>query len=196
MIATRSSGTGAQTNQANAPRLFFVPVDGSPASQLAVDLAIRLARHARSEIVLIDTLRGESESGASAAVDLGEDLPGYACTVATTTDQETRTAQRLRQVLLPLQGKVGEAGIQVSARLLHSAEPAGELRAIVNAAGPDRALVLSNPLNLLPPLRQLTGDLLLEPPCTVYLTGTTGSRAPSWPTVLGLMRWLWLRLTR
>jgi len=197
MIAIRSSQAGSKTGPANAPRLFFVPVDGSPASGLSVDLAIRLARLAQSEIVLIDVLGSGLEAGLICPADAEPALFGEPGPIAPLLDDEERTARRLRQVLLPLRGRVSQAGIEVSARLLHSDQPAGEVRALVNAAGPDRALVLSNPLNLLPPLRQLTGDLLLEPPCTVYLTGTADSRAHSrTAVVLSLMRWVWQRLTR
>jgi nucleotide-binding universal stress UspA family protein len=195
MIATRTSGTGAYTDEARAPRLLFVPVDGSPASSAAVDLAIRVAQQSDSEILLVDMLSHAADDLALEPLVSEEWSPPP--TQDVTLDEEGRTARRLRQVLLPLQGRVSEAGIAVSSRLLHGGRPARELRDLVTVAGPERALVLCNPLDLLGPLRELTGDLLLEPPCTVYLAASRHMRRSTSAAVAArLLSWLWRRINR
>jgi nucleotide-binding universal stress UspA family protein len=196
MTSARLTGTEVLGAETRAPRALFVPVDGSPASHPALDLAIRLARQSPSEIVLVDLLDSAIEVHAPRAAELGEDVPGFACE-GMPIDEEGRTVQRLRQILFPLQGEVEAAGIEASIRLLHGDDPANALRALVSAAGPDRALVLSHPLNLSGEMRRLTGDLLIQQPCTVYLTGATGSPRSTWRAIAtGLLRWSWQRLTR
>src|SRR5271167_3881894 len=88
MIAIRSSQAGSKTGPASASRLFFVPVDGSPASGLSVDLAIRLAREAQSEIVLIDVLGSGLESGMMCPADGKPALFGESGPIALPLDDE------------------------------------------------------------------------------------------------------------
>jgi nucleotide-binding universal stress UspA family protein len=196
MTSVRLTGAEVLGDETRAPRALFVPMDGSPASSPALNLAIRLARQSRSEIVLVDLLGSATEAHASRVAELAEDAMSCACETRQ-MDEEGRTVQRLRQILLPLQGEVQAAGVEASVRLLHGDAPADALRALVNAAGPDRALVLSHPLNVSGAMRQLTGDLLIQPPCTIYLTSATGSPRSTWRAIAtGLLRWSWQHLTR
>ena len=188
MIETRSAQTKPEGSAALQRCRLFVPVDGSPSSGRAVDLAVRLALRSKGEIVLIDLFDGDAGDAESS------DGEGGLAAAVSMAVAENRTAQRLRRLLLPLELRISAAGVEASGRMLHGAEPASHLRAIIGDAGSNRVLVLSNPLNLESPLRELTGDLLLTPPCTIYVTGAGRPAASAWRRILsGAMRSLWQR---
>jgi nucleotide-binding universal stress UspA family protein len=142
MIDLRSSTTEERSPEADAPRELFVPVDATAAARRPLDLAIRLARQSPSRIIFIDVL----------------------------PDAESRTSTGVRQVLLPLQREVEEAGVPASIHSLQGSDPVLRLRELLRSSAPGRALVLGNPLELSGPLREVTGDLLVNQPCDVYLT--------------------------
>ena len=179
MIATRHPDIGVPAAGADEPRTLVVPVDSSPASIVAVNLATRLALQSGGQIILVDVSDGTETEPV---------LP---------TDEETQPANHLRRVLLPLQNAVSAAGVEVSCRLLHGDDKGSQLRALISGAGDGRAVVLNNPLNLSGALRDVTGELLLQPPCTAYLAGVENSASASWTAILaGVARWLWHQLIR
>ncbi len=93
--------------------------------------------------------------------------------------------------MLPLQNVVAAAGIPVTIRLLRGEDLAGRLRALVTAEQPRPALVLGNPVRLYRPLRELTGDLLADAPCTAYVAGMERpemKRPSPWRRLLARLR--------
>lgn len=109
--------------------------------------------------------------------------------VSQALDDEACLTRALR-ALLPARQRLAAAGIPVTIRMLRSANPAAELRGLlVSTRG---ALVLANPPELGGALRTLTGNLLSEPPCTVYVAGLARpARPPRWRILSRLLRQIW-----
>jgi nucleotide-binding universal stress UspA family protein len=158
-------------------RQLFVPVDATPASARAVELAIRLAGKNPSQIVLVallpDRTPEDEEIDAELiradfmATELGFGMPMFPID----TDEETRVRGRFQHVLLPLQRKVEAAGIPVEIRLLHGQRLGEQFRELLQEAMCGAAVVLSNPMRLYGALRELTSDLWINPACATYVTG-------------------------
>jgi nucleotide-binding universal stress UspA family protein len=178
------------------PRLLFVPVDASPACQRAVRMAIRVAEASLAEIVLVGVFAAARSTPDSGPREVGALLTlsdmGLAAPVPMQVmDDEQQVARMLWDTLIPLQRHVCSSGIPVTIRLLRG-DPAARLRESVAVAPRGCALALNNPLTLDGSLRELTGELLVQPPCTLYVTGLScDGRSPRGRTITSMVRRLW-----
>jgi hypothetical protein len=157
-------------------RSLFVPVDASSLSRRAVSDAIRIAGDGQFLIELVAQLTRPKRITEMDADDLHNlvitsQLGCRPLTAMEPAAEELRVSQRLRDVLLPLQRQVEAHDLPVALRLLRSGEPARELGETIGGAPAESALLLSDPSQLFGPLRDLSYQLLLDPPCPVYLCG-------------------------
>lgn len=154
------------------PCLLFVPVDGSEGAGRALAMAERIARRSGAQIIVLGLAPRTPPPDAAAIqaqltlaeLGLGTVAPAWA------VDDEARLTLHLR-LLLPMQQRLQAAGVPAVIRMLRDDDPVVQLRGIAGGAPGRHALALSNPLTIRGPLRALTGALLVEPPCTVYVTG-------------------------
>jgi nucleotide-binding universal stress UspA family protein len=164
-------------------RSLFVPVDASSASRRAVNLAIGIARDTGARIVLVDVLPDESVDAEPdpelvRALFMAAELGLGAAPILPPEDEQTRACRRVEQVLMPLRRLVHAAGVPVRTLLLRGRNPEAQLRFLVQTAAESHALVLSNPGALFSGVKELTGDLLLDPPCRLYVDGLDRPRSP------------------
>jgi nucleotide-binding universal stress UspA family protein len=177
MNTTQLSAPISTVTQAGLnPERVIVPVDASRESERAVDLAIRLAQQGLIEIELVALVpEVNAEDGPDPELvramlmetemgfGLGEILPE--------PDEETRVRQRYQWVLYPLERRLNAAAIPVKLRVLHGKALGEQLRTILSVDGPRTAVVLSNPLKLFGPLRELTLEFWANPHRLTYIAG-------------------------
>jgi nucleotide-binding universal stress UspA family protein len=170
-----------------------VPVDAFPSSREAVQRGIALARDAGATLVLVALLPAYSPDpeldrlefqAAFMAAELGLGFSWY----AEPEDDEVRAQRRQRQVLAPLAAMAAREGIPVRIQLLRGGRFAEQLRALIEKT-PGAELVLGNPLKLHDELHDLTGEMLLRPPCKLHVEDLDRPRRQR-------RRPLWRRLLR
>ncbi|HEY7293855.1 MAG TPA: hypothetical protein VH916_02395 [Dehalococcoidia bacterium] len=176
---------------ADAPRLLIVPVDGTRAAQRAVALAEKIAVRDDTAVLLV----GLAPAGPALDIEtlqarLTLDEYGVGAPAPLPPIDGEAYLTRVVRALVPAQRRLAAAGVPAALRMLRSHEPAAELRSLLaDARG---TLVLVNPRDLGGSLRALTGELLVEPPCNVYVAGLARpARAPRWHILTALVRCLW-----
>ena len=143
-----STAENLSTHQNDDSAWVVVPIDGSECAVAAINLAVTVARIQPSKVV----------------------LAGIPSMNAAECGAEERRVQTLRRVLMPLQRRLQVVGITTAARILHSDDPAAELRMFIAGAPRGSVLVLANPYGATGALRDLASDLACRPPCTLYVT--------------------------
>jgi hypothetical protein len=158
------------------PRLLFVPVDSSPACERTIAMATTIAMRHRSLVVLVGVEPGTAPYTCPDPEEVQALLQAAEHGLVTALppaveDAEERVARLLWHVLLPVQLRLRDAGIESQVRVLRGHDPALELREVLVGSPHGSALALGNPLTLGDPLRDLTRALLVRPPCTLYVAG-------------------------
>jgi nucleotide-binding universal stress UspA family protein len=195
----RLRGVPPSIHQTECPWIV-VPVDGSPSGERALDMGSSLARRHGYALVLAGVLRDAPPTCAYdaaeveallLAAELGMGTPFPPLRLDLEPDEE-RIARTLWRVLLPLQHRLEAAGLTASLRVLNREDPAGALFALLDEAPRRSAVALGSPLELTGPLREISARLITRPPCTLYVTGLTGS-TPShrFGLIAGLLRRIW-----
>ena len=86
-------------------------------------------------------------------------------------DEKARVQQRYELVLMPLERRVAAAGVPVKLRVLRGENLSQQLRELLKRNSPRPAVVLSNPLKLFGPLRELTSEFWANPHDVTYISG-------------------------
>ncbi|HZQ38626.1 MAG TPA: hypothetical protein VFD32_22060 [Dehalococcoidia bacterium] len=166
-------------------------MDGTPAAQRTVALAEALAVRRGTSVLLAGLAPCDPApdlESLHAQLTLDEYGVGQPLLWLALDDEACLT--RALQALLPARRRLAAAGVPVAIRMLRSADPATELRALL--ARGRGLLVLTNPLDLGGALRTLTNDLLVQPPCSLYVAGLERSARRSWwHPLTELLRHVW-----
>jgi nucleotide-binding universal stress UspA family protein len=165
---------------------IVVPVDGSAAVDGALRMALALARHRHATIVLagvpplawpdrleVNALVQASEMGVMPMVASQPAVPAGGADA-----REEAASRTLWQVLLPRQRRLSAAGLPVAVKVLAEGRSSAELRELIAGGPAGSTLALTGSETLREPLLGITRELLLSPPCTLWVADLP-SRIPS-----------------